>query len=64
MLYAKNEAPTALVFFSLTLDVYDSIVNQLLTCIDGIVKLNNILVIAMTNRKDLLDPAILRPGRI
>lgn len=39
-------------------------VNQLLTCIDGVEKLNNILVIGMTNRKDLLDPAILRQGRI
>lgn len=35
--------------------VYDLIVNQLLTCIDGINQLNNILVIGITNRKDLLD---------
>ncbi len=44
--------------------VYDLIVNQLLTCIDGINQLNNILVIGITNRKDLLDEAVLRPGRL
>lgn len=38
-------------------------VNQLLTNIQGMEALNNILVIGMTNRKDLLDEAILRPGR-
>ena len=31
--------------------------------IDGVDSLNNILVIGMTNRKDLIDEAILRPGR-
>jgi vesicle-fusing ATPase len=44
--------------------VYDLVVNQLLTCIDGINALNNILVIGITNRKDLIDEAILRPGRL
>ena len=44
--------------------VYDQIVNQLLTCIDGINGLNNILVIGITNRKDLIDEAVLRPGRL
>ena len=38
-------------------------VNQLLTNIDGVEALNNILVVGMTNRKDLIDEAILRPGR-
>lgn len=38
--------------------------NQLLTQIDGVKALNNILVIGMTNRKDLIDEAILRPGRL
>ena len=32
--------------------------------IDGVDSLNNILVIGMTNRKDLIDEAILRPGRL
>lgn len=44
--------------------VHDSIVNQLLTKIDGVESLNNILLIGMTNRKDLLDEALLRPGRM
>ncbi|XP_053205640.1 vesicle-fusing ATPase 1-like [Panonychus citri] len=43
--------------------VHDSVVNQLLTKIDGVDSLNNILVIGMTNRKDLIDEALLRPGR-
>lgn len=44
--------------------VNDSVVNQLLSMIDGVHALNNIFIIAMTNRKDLLDPALLRAGRI
>ncbi|CAM9358990.1 unnamed protein product [Heterosigma akashiwo] len=44
--------------------VHDSIVNQLLSKIDGVDSLNNILVIGMTNRKDMLDDALLRPGRL
>jgi vesicle-fusing ATPase len=44
--------------------VSDSIVNQLLSKIDGVDALNNILLIGMTNRKDLIDEAILRPGRL
>jgi vesicle-fusing ATPase len=46
------------------LGVGDNIVNQLLSKIDGVDALNNILVIGMTNRKDMIDPAILRPGRL
>lgn len=41
----------------------DKVVNQLLTMIDGINKLNNIIVFGLTNRLDLLDQALLRPGR-
>ncbi|KAI0523028.1 hypothetical protein KFK09_005418 [Dendrobium nobile] len=44
--------------------VHDGIVNQLLTKIDGVEALNNVLLIGMTNRKDLLDEALLRPGRL
>ncbi len=44
--------------------VHDGAVNQLLTKIDGVNSLNNIIVIGMTNRKDLIDEAILRPGRL
>lgn len=43
--------------------VGDSAVNMLLSMIDGVNALNNILVIGMTNRKDMIDEAILRPGR-
>lgn len=42
----------------------DNIVNQLLTKLDGVKSLNNILVIGMTNRKDMVDEALLRPGRL
>lgn len=44
--------------------VQDNVVNQLLAKIDGVEELPNILVIGMTNRKDLIDEAILRPGRL
>lgn len=44
--------------------VHDTVVNQLLTKIDGVDALNNILLIGMTNRKDMLDDALLRPGRL
>jgi len=44
--------------------VHDSIVNQLLSKIDGVDILNNILIIGMTNRKDMIDDALLRPGRL
>jgi len=43
--------------------VNDSIVNQLLSKIDGVDALNNILIIGMTNRLDMIDEALLRPGR-
>lgn len=44
--------------------VGDNAVDQLLAKIDGINSLNNVLIIGMTNRKDMIDEAILRPGRI
>ncbi|MEM0244234.1 MAG: CDC48 family AAA ATPase [Zestosphaera sp.] len=43
--------------------VTDRIVNQLLAEMDGIQTLKNVVVIAATNRADMLDPALLRPGR-
>lgn len=43
--------------------VGDNVVNQLLAKMDGVDQLNNILVIGMTNRRDLIDIALLRPGR-
>lgn len=41
----------------------DSCVNQLLSKIDGMREMSNILVVGLTNRRDLLDPALLRAGR-
>ncbi len=46
-----------------TSGVTDRIVNQMLTEMDGIQPLNNVVVIGATNRPDILDPALLRPGR-
>jgi transitional endoplasmic reticulum ATPase len=43
--------------------VTERIVNQLLAEMDGIEKLDNVVIIAATNRPDILDPALLRPGR-
>jgi vesicle-fusing ATPase len=43
--------------------VNDSVVNQLLSKIDGVNALNNLLIIGMTNRLDLIEEALLRPGR-
>ena len=42
----------------------DSVVNQLLAELDGVKQKQNVLVVGITNRKDLVDPAILRPGRL
>ncbi len=41
----------------------DKIVNQMLTEMDGLTALNDVVVIAATNRPDIMDPALLRPGR-
>ncbi len=43
--------------------VIERVVSQLLTEMDGITRLDNVIVIAATNRPDILDPALLRPGR-
>ena len=44
--------------------VRDSVVNQLLSKMDGVKEANNVLVIGLTNRPELLDPALTRPGRL
>ena len=43
--------------------VTERMVNQLLTEIDGLQELNDVIVIGATNRPDIVDPALLRPGR-
>ncbi|HZD71208.1 MAG TPA: proteasome ATPase [Actinomycetes bacterium] len=45
-------------------DVENTIVPQLLSEIDGVEQLKNVIVIGASNREDMIDPAILRPGRL
>ncbi|MEX2554405.1 MAG: proteasome ATPase [Actinomycetota bacterium] len=45
-------------------DVENTIVPQLLSEIDGVETLSNVIVIGASNREDMIDPAILRPGRL
>jgi len=45
-------------------DVYDSIVPQFLSEMDGMSNNDNVVLILATNRVDIIDPAVLRPGRI
>ncbi len=49
--------------FSADTRVTERIVSQLLTEMDGISRIENVVVIGATNRPDILDPALLRPGR-
>jgi transitional endoplasmic reticulum ATPase len=44
-------------------DVTERVVSQLLTELDGLAENPNLVVLAATNRRDVLDPALLRPGR-
>ncbi|PRA01549.1 proteasome ATPase [Arthrobacter sp. MYb224] len=48
----------------LSSDVETTIVPQLLAEIDGVERLDNVIVIGASNREDMIDPAILRPGRL
>jgi len=45
-------------------DVTDRVVSQLLTELDGLAENPNLVVVAATNRKEAIDPALLRPGRL
>jgi len=44
-------------------NVTERVVNQLLTEMDGLIELDNIVILAATNRPDIIDTALLRPGR-
>lgn len=45
-------------------DIESTIVPQFLSEIDGVERLSNVIVIGASNRQDLIDPAVLRPGRL
>ncbi|NON61514.1 AAA family ATPase, partial [Acidianus sp. RZ1] len=71
---ARQTSPTVIFFdeidsiaptrgFSHDSGVTERMVNQLLAEMDGVTALNKVVVIAATNRPDILDPALLRPGR-
>jgi proteasome-associated ATPase len=45
-------------------DMEATVVAQFLSEIDGVESLNNVIVIGASNRQDLIDPAVLRPGRL
>ena len=68
---ARSVAPTVLFFDEIDAiaprrsgGVIDRVLAQLLTEMDGIDSASNVFVIAATNRPELLDPALLRPGRL
>lgn len=43
--------------------VHETVVNQILTELDGVEPLDNVLILGSTNRRELIDPSLLRPGR-
>jgi len=74
----KNESPLHVIIFdefdsigksrhsggdSVSSNVQSNLVNQLLSIMDGVNQIDNILVIGLTNRLDLIDSALIRPGR-
>jgi proteasome-associated ATPase len=48
----------------LSMRVHDSVMTSLMTELDGLESRGNLVVVAATNRRDILDPAIARPGRL
>ncbi len=70
---ARQTAPTILFFDEIDSlvprrgrdenQVHERVVNQMLTELDGLESLNDVVILGATNRPDMLDPALLRPGR-
>ena len=71
---AKQAAPTAIFFDEIDsiapqrsavsdTHVSERVVSQILTELDGIEELKDVIIVAATNRPDMVDPALLRPGR-
>jgi transitional endoplasmic reticulum ATPase len=72
---AKQSSPTIIFFDEIdaiatrrgssqgSTQVTERVVNQMLTEMDGLEELNDVVVIAATNRPDMVDPGLLRPGR-
>lgn len=71
---ARTSAPSIIFFDEIdsiaskrgndTNDVTDRVLSQLLIELDGIEPLNQVTILAATNRPDIIDPALIRPGRI
>ena len=63
-LFADAEAELSACNGDATKSALHVIVNQILPKLDGVNEIPNVVVIGMTNRRELLDPALLRPGRL
>ncbi len=72
---ARQTAPTIILFDEMDAiaprrgmysgsHVTETVVNQILTELDGIESLENVIVVGTTNRHDMLDPSLIRPGRL
>ncbi|MFH1835125.1 MAG: CDC48 family AAA ATPase [Methanobacteriota archaeon] len=72
---ARQTAPTIILFDEIDAiaprrgmysgsHVTETVVNQILTELDGIESLENVIVVGTTNRHDMLDPSLIRPGRL
>ena len=61
---ASSSVPTVFPWFSPAGGAADRVINQILTEMDGMSQKKNVFIIGATNRPDIIDPAILRPGRL
>ena len=58
-----RQASPCVIFMDEIDSIAERVISQMLTEMDGLESLNNVVVIAATNRPDIMDPALLRPGR-